>query len=84
MLRAHTSAHQADLIRMGLDNFLVIGDVYRFLTPFQNMIHGPRRVTFRDYTIPASVKLRWINSHHFIRNHSFNLRNGKSPVRHRT
>ena len=29
MLRAHTSAHQTDLIRMGLDNFLVVGDVYR-------------------------------------------------------
>jgi len=29
MLRAHTSAHQSDLIKMGLDNFLVIGDVYR-------------------------------------------------------
>ena len=52
MLRAHTSAHQADLIRMGLDNFLVIGDVYRLLQPFQNMIHGPQRVNFLDYTIP--------------------------------
>ncbi|XP_023224594.1 probable phenylalanine--tRNA ligase, mitochondrial [Centruroides sculpturatus] len=29
MLRAHTSAHQRDLILSGLDNFLVIGDVYR-------------------------------------------------------
>jgi len=29
MLRAHTSAHQTDLIQMGLDNFLVVGDVYR-------------------------------------------------------
>jgi len=29
LLRAHTSAHQNELIRMGLDNFLVIGDVYR-------------------------------------------------------
>lgn len=29
MLRAHTSAHQRDLILAGLDNFLVIGDVYR-------------------------------------------------------
>jgi len=29
MLRAHTSAHQRDLIKMGLDNFLVVGDVYR-------------------------------------------------------
>ncbi|KAL3985710.1 tRNA synthetases class II core domain (F) family protein [Acanthocheilonema viteae] len=28
-LRAHTSAHQHSLIRQGLDNFLVIGDVYR-------------------------------------------------------
>jgi len=29
MLRAHTSAHQSDLIKQGLDNFLVVGDVYR-------------------------------------------------------
>ncbi|XP_076766155.1 phenylalanyl-tRNA synthetase, mitochondrial isoform X2 [Xylocopa sonorina] len=29
MLRAHTTAHQTVLISMGLNNFLVIGDVYR-------------------------------------------------------
>ncbi|XP_064463860.1 phenylalanine--tRNA ligase, mitochondrial-like [Ornithodoros turicata] len=29
MLRAHTSAHQRDLIQSGLDSFLVVGDVYR-------------------------------------------------------
>ena len=29
MLRAHTSAHQRDCIRMGFDRFLVTGDVYR-------------------------------------------------------
>ncbi|KZC09066.1 putative phenylalanine--tRNA ligase, mitochondrial [Dufourea novaeangliae] len=29
LLRAHTTAHQADLISMGLNNFLIIGDVYR-------------------------------------------------------
>lgn len=29
MLRAHTSAHQSDLIKQGLDAFLVLGDVYR-------------------------------------------------------
>ncbi|KAG7488673.1 hypothetical protein MATL_G00037570 [Megalops atlanticus] len=29
MLRAHTSAHQSDLILCGLDAFLVVGDVYR-------------------------------------------------------
>lgn len=29
LLRAHTSAHQVGLIRSGLNNFLVVGDVYR-------------------------------------------------------
>ena len=29
LLRAHTSAHQRDFIKMGLDRFLVTGDVYR-------------------------------------------------------
>ena len=29
MLRAHTSAHQHELVRSGLDAFLVAGDVYR-------------------------------------------------------
>lgn len=29
MLRAHCTAHQMDLLKSGLDNFLVIGDVYR-------------------------------------------------------
>ncbi|XP_011309084.1 probable phenylalanine--tRNA ligase, mitochondrial [Fopius arisanus] len=29
LLRAHMTAHQSELISMGLNNFLVIGDVYR-------------------------------------------------------
>lgn len=29
MLRAHTSAHQRDFVRMGFNQFLVTGDVYR-------------------------------------------------------
>lgn len=29
LLRAHTTAHQAELIRAGLNNFLIVGDVYR-------------------------------------------------------
>ena len=29
LLRAHTSAHQEELIRMGFDTFLCVGDVYR-------------------------------------------------------
>ncbi|XP_075212387.1 phenylalanyl-tRNA synthetase, mitochondrial isoform X2 [Lycorma delicatula] len=29
LLRAHTTAHQHELIKMGLDHFVVMGDVYR-------------------------------------------------------
>lgn len=29
LLRGHTTAHQAEFIRSGLNNFLIIGDVYR-------------------------------------------------------
>lgn len=29
LLRAHTTAHQAELVSMGLNNFLIFGDVYR-------------------------------------------------------
>ncbi|GLG99694.1 Probable phenylalanine--tRNA ligase, mitochondrial [Gryllus bimaculatus] len=29
LLRAHTTAHQARLMSMGLNNFLIVGDVYR-------------------------------------------------------
>jgi phenylalanyl-tRNA synthetase alpha chain len=29
MLRGHMTAHQVDLLRSGLDNFLMVGDVYR-------------------------------------------------------
>ena len=29
LLRAHTSAHQSELMASGLDNFLVFGDCYR-------------------------------------------------------
>lgn len=29
MLRAHCTAHQVEMLRSGLDNFLIVGDVYR-------------------------------------------------------
>ena len=29
MLRAHTSAHEVEMIRTGLDAFMIVGDVYR-------------------------------------------------------
>merc|ERR1719411_183229 len=54
MLRAHTSAHQRDLIKMGLDNFLVVGDVYRrdeidaTHYPVFHQVEGVRLVEERD------------------------------------
>lgn len=29
LLRAHTTAHQVDLLKSGLDNYLIVGEVYR-------------------------------------------------------
>jgi len=54
MLRAHTSAHQAELIKMGHDNFLVVGDVYRrdeidsTHYPVFHQIEGVRLIQERD------------------------------------
>ena len=59
MLRAHTSAHQTELIRMGLDNFMVAGDVYRRDTvdkthyPVFHQIEGVRLVNEHD--LPSMV-----------------------------
>uniref|UniRef100_A0A0R3RW50 phenylalanine--tRNA ligase n=1 Tax=Elaeophora elaphi TaxID=1147741 RepID=A0A0R3RW50_9BILA len=50
-LRTHTSAHQHSLIKQGLDNFLVIGDVYRrdaidsFHFPCFHQVEGVRLFT---------------------------------------
>ena len=50
------SAHQADLIKMGLDNFLVVGDVYRrdeidsTHYPVFHQIEGVRLVNENDLT----------------------------------
>jgi len=60
MLRAHTSAHQADLIRMGLDNFLVVGDVYRrdeidaTHYPVFHQMEGVRLVSAKDVSRMSS------------------------------
>ncbi|KAK8752479.1 hypothetical protein OTU49_005764 [Cherax quadricarinatus] len=54
LLRAHTSAHQCELIGMGFDNFLVIGDVYRrdeidaSHYPVFHQVEGVRLCTKRD------------------------------------
>ena len=50
------SAHQSDLIKMGLDNFLVVGDVYRrdeidaTHYPVFHQIEGVRLVNENDLT----------------------------------
>ncbi|XP_013389037.1 phenylalanine--tRNA ligase, mitochondrial-like [Lingula anatina] len=57
VLRTHTSAHQSDLIRMGCDQFLVIGDVYRRDTidkshyPVFHQCEGVRLFTERELLI---------------------------------
>ncbi|RUS79125.1 hypothetical protein EGW08_013103 [Elysia chlorotica] len=59
MLRAHTSAHQRDLIRSGLDAFLVVGDVYRRDTinathyPVFHQMEGVR--LFSDFQLFSEV-----------------------------
>ena len=63
MLRAHTSAHQTELIKMGLDNFMVVGDVYRrdeidsSHYPVFHQIEGVRLVGESDLTIMNGDKI---------------------------
>ena len=63
MLRAHTSAHQLDLIRTGLDCFLVIGDVYRrdeidrTHYPVFHQIEGVR--LFTSYEVILMLVYNW-------------------------
>ncbi|XP_012525917.1 probable phenylalanine--tRNA ligase, mitochondrial [Monomorium pharaonis] len=67
LLRAHTTAHQAELISMGLNNFLVIGDVYRrdeidsTHYPIFHQVDAVRlrtsREIFRDVNDSESLKL---------------------------
>lgn len=67
LLRAHTSAHQANLIKSGLNNFLVIGDVYRrdeidkSHFPVFHQVEGVRLCglhdVFRDENIARELEL---------------------------
>lgn len=67
LLRAHTSAHQRDLIKSGLDAFIVVGDVYRRDSidsthyPVFHQIEGVRlfsdRELFCKVSDPSSVSL---------------------------
>ncbi|CAL1528053.1 unnamed protein product [Lymnaea stagnalis] len=67
MLRAHTSAHQRDLVQSGLDAFIVVGDVYRRDAvdathyPVFHQVEGVRLFSdfelFSQVSDPTSVKL---------------------------
>lgn len=67
MLRAHMTAHQRDLIRSGLDNFLMVGDVFRRDTinashyPVFHQLDGVRLFTqhelFKSSNEPDSFQL---------------------------
>ncbi|XP_073188233.1 phenylalanine--tRNA ligase, mitochondrial isoform X5 [Lepidochelys kempii] len=60
MLRAHTSAHQWDLMHSGLDAFLVVGDVYRRDTidsshyPIFHQMEGVR--LFSNHELFSNIK----------------------------
>ena len=64
VLRAHTSAHQRDLIRMGFDRFLVTGDAYRRDEidskhyPVFHQMEGVRLFTRHELFSDSSEELR--------------------------
>lgn len=67
ILRAHTTAHQSELISMGLNNFLIVGDVYRrdeidsTHYPVFHQVDGVRICTadeiFENVKNPSELKL---------------------------
>ncbi|KAF5395933.1 Phenylalanine--tRNA ligase [Paragonimus heterotremus] len=65
LLRSHTSAHQLDLIRSGLDAFLLAGDVYRrdeidsLHYPVFHQLEGVRLFTSEEVT----CQLRWVDAY---------------------
>ena len=70
LLRAHTSAHQRDLIKTGLDAFLVTGDVYRrdeidmCHYPVFHQMEGVRLFSqhelFSQYKVNVSYFIIWL------------------------
>jgi len=70
LLRAHTSAHQRDLIKTGLDAFLVTGDVYRrdeidmCHYPVFHQVEGVRLFSqhelFSQYKVNISYFVIWL------------------------
>lgn len=74
LLRAHTTAHQSQLINMGLNNFLIIGDVYRrdqidsTHYPVFHQVDGVRLRTAQDlYTDGSSSPLSTVFENNTVR-----------------
>ena len=69
MLRAHTSAHQRELVRSGLDRFLLAGDVYRrdeidaTHYPVFHQMEGVRLFTNHEVGVGVAV---WFPCWHFL------------------
>ncbi|XP_063708052.1 probable phenylalanine--tRNA ligase, mitochondrial [Culicoides brevitarsis] len=69
LFRGHTTAHQVDLIRSGLDNFLIVGDVYRrdeidsTHYPVFHQIDGVR-IVHRDKLFGDSMDLEIFEQHY--------------------
>jgi len=68
LLRSHTTAHDADLIRSGLDSFLIVGDVYRrdeidsSHYPVFHQIDGVHLFTENQVSFPIlSIHLQFCN-----------------------
>lgn len=50
LLRAHMTAHQSELLKSGLDNFLMIGDVYR-----RDEIDSTHFPVFHQVSLPTFI-----------------------------
>ncbi|XP_016198928.1 phenylalanine--tRNA ligase, chloroplastic/mitochondrial [Arachis ipaensis] len=68
VLRCHTSAHQAELLRSGYTHFLVTGDVYR-----RDSIDSTHYPVFHARHLFGSVEMRWVDTYFPFTNPSFEL-----------
>lgn len=57
VLRCHTSAHQAELLREGHTHFLVIGDVYR-----RDSIDSTHYPVFHQVTVFCQIVLKFFQN----------------------
>ncbi|AQL00711.1 Phenylalanine--tRNA ligase chloroplastic/mitochondrial [Zea mays] len=79
VLRCHTSAHQAELLRHGHTHFLVTGDVYRRDSidsthyPVFHQVTLFFHVHLRKMASAGAVEMRWVDTYFPFTNPSFEL-----------